>query len=231
MKKMTKMLLVLVVMVIAISSCFAFVACKNTDYLYVATNATFAPFEYKENGKVVGFDIDFADALAKEMGYKGVKIKDMEFNSVILSVQKGQCDCGIAGLTVNPERLEQIDFTQTYFVAAQNMLYKGAQQNFASKEAAYKFMEGKKVAVPMGYTADGMMKAHIENADGLLYGKGTKIEAYTDGAMAVAALASGVVDVVVIDNAPAKKLAAMYADKGVVVDTNALNDKEEYAIG
>lgn len=224
------MLLVLVVMVIAVTSCFALVACRKEGYLYVATNAEFPPFEYTDGREIVGFDVDFLDALAKDMGYKGVVFKHMDFETVILNVQNGQYDCGAAGLTIKPERLEQVDFTDTYFAATQTMLYKGQDMKFASKEAAYNFMKGKKIATILGYTGDSMIKDQIDESFGALYQSGATMETYKNGALAVSAMVNGAVDVVVIDNYPAKKLAEQNADKGVICDTNALGDDESYAI-
>ena len=69
--------------------------------LRFATNATFEPFEYYQNGKIVGIDVD-------------VEILDMEFDAIITSVQAGKADAGIAGITVTPEREKNIGFTDSY---------------------------------------------------------------------------------------------------------------------
>ncbi len=102
-----------------------YVTPEGTEYpngtLVMATNATFDPYEYIENGEVVGIDAEFAKALCDKLGYD-LEIEDMEFDSIIAAVNSGKADFGMAGMTVTPERQEQIDFTDTYCTAAQNII-------------------------------------------------------------------------------------------------------------
>ena len=102
-----------------------YVTPEGTEYpngtLVMATNATFDPYEYIENGEVVGIDAEFAKALCDKLGYD-LEIEDMEFDSIIAAVVSGKADFGMAGMTVTPEREEQIDFTDTYCTAAQNVI-------------------------------------------------------------------------------------------------------------
>lgn len=81
--------------------------------LRFATNAAFEPFEYYDDGKIVGIDVDVAKAIADKLGME-MEMVDMEFDAVITSVQMGKVDAGIAGLTVTPEREKNICFTQPY---------------------------------------------------------------------------------------------------------------------
>ena len=102
-----------------------YVSPEGTEYpngtLVMATNATFDPYEYIENGEIVGIDAEFAKALCDKLGYD-LHIEDMEFDSIIAAVNSGKADFGMAGMTVTPERQEQIDFTDTYCTAAQNII-------------------------------------------------------------------------------------------------------------
>ena len=102
-----------------------YVSPEGTEYpngtLVMATNATFDPYEYIENGEIVGIDAEFAKALCDKLGYD-LEIEDMEFDSIIAAVNSGKADFGMAGMTVTPERQEQIDFTDTYCTAAQNII-------------------------------------------------------------------------------------------------------------
>ena len=86
--------------------------------LHMATNAAFEPYEYIENDKVVGIDAMMAQAICDKMGYKLI-IDDMDFDSIITAVQSGKADFGMAGMTVTEERLQSIDFTDTYTTARQ----------------------------------------------------------------------------------------------------------------
>ena len=102
-----------------------YVSPEGTEYpngtLVMATNAAFDPYEYIENGEIVGIDAEFAKALCDKLGYD-LESEDMEFDSIIAAVVSGKADFGMAGMTVTPEREEQIDFTDTYCTAAQNVI-------------------------------------------------------------------------------------------------------------
>ena len=102
-----------------------YVSPEGTEYpngtLVMATNAAFDPYEYIENGEIVGIDAEFAKALCDKLGYD-LHIEDMEFDSIIAAVVSGKADFGMAGMTVTPERQEQIDFTDTYCTAAQSII-------------------------------------------------------------------------------------------------------------
>lgn len=96
-----------------------------TDYpngtLTMATNAAFEPYEYVESGEVIGIDAEFAKAICDKLGYDLV-IEDMEFDSIIPAVQSGKADFGIAGMTVTEERLQNIDFTDSYCTGVQSII-------------------------------------------------------------------------------------------------------------
>ena len=115
-------------MMLAVICSFGLTACGNSvndvdeikkaGKLVVATEASFPPFESKDGEKFVGIDIEIAEAIAKELGVE-LEVKDMIFDSVVTSVQKGQADLAIAALTINEERAEAINFSPDYFGASQ----------------------------------------------------------------------------------------------------------------
>jgi polar amino acid transport system substrate-binding protein len=84
----------------------------------MATNAAFEPYEYVENGKIVGLDCDLAQAIADILKMELV-IEDMEFDTIITAVESGKADIGVAGMTVTEDRLLSIDFTDSYTTATQ----------------------------------------------------------------------------------------------------------------
>ena len=100
---------------------------ENTDYsagtLRVATNATFPPYEYYENGKVTGIDMDIAAVIALKL-HKKLVIEEMEFDSIINAVQSGKADLGISGMSVTPDRLKNIDFSIPYAKSKQVIIVK-----------------------------------------------------------------------------------------------------------
>lgn len=87
--------------------------------LRMVTNAEFPPYESKdEDGNLVGFDIDMMYAVSDQMGYK-LEITDTDFANVIKFVENGNADVAVAGISVTPERQEQVNFTQTYATTEQ----------------------------------------------------------------------------------------------------------------
>ena len=95
---------------------------EGTEYpngkLVMAINAEFAPWEYKEGDEIVGIDPDIVKAMCDKMGYE-LEIDDMMFESILAAVTSGKADFGAAGMTVTEERLESVDFTDTYANASQ----------------------------------------------------------------------------------------------------------------
>ncbi|WP_373216098.1 transporter substrate-binding domain-containing protein [Ruminococcus sp. 5_1_39BFAA] len=91
---------------------------RSNGTLVMATNAEFEPYEYHEGDDIVGIDVDIAQAICDKLGYE-LKIEDMEFDAILAAVQSGKADFGAAGMTVTEDRLESVDFTETYANASQ----------------------------------------------------------------------------------------------------------------
>ena len=88
----------------------------------MATNAEFPPFEYTlDDGTVVGLDIEIAKLIAKKLN-KTLVIKNIAFDSLLLELSSGSADFVIAGMTVNDERLQQVDFSQSYYTSEQAVI-------------------------------------------------------------------------------------------------------------
>ena len=123
MKKVTKILLVVmaVVLVLACASCGAK---KEDNKLVMATNAAFPPYEFvDDNNEYAGIDIELAQEIAKILG-KELVIEDVEFGSIIGGVQTGKYDVGVAGMTVTDERLESVNFSNSYATGIQVVIVK-----------------------------------------------------------------------------------------------------------
>lgn len=168
--------------------------------LTMATNAFFPPYEYYEGEKIVGIDAEVAAAIAEKLGLT-LKIEDMEFDSIITAVNTGKADIGMAGMTVTPERQEEVNFTTSYatgvqaIIVAENSAITSVDDLFAD-DAKFK------IGVQRNTTGDLYTTWDLEDA-----GKAT-IDRYSKGADAVMALKTGKVDCVVIDNEPAKAFIA-----------------------
>lgn len=94
--------------------------------LIMATNAEFEPYEYRENGEIVGIDAEMAQAVADQLGMK-LEIEDMQFDSIITAVQAGKADIGVAGMTVTEDRLQNIDFTDPYTTSKQVIVVRNGE--------------------------------------------------------------------------------------------------------
>lgn len=156
--------------------------------LTMATNAAFPPYEYYESNEIVGIDADIAKAVADKLGLE-LKIEDMEFNSIIIAVTQGKADMGLAGMTVTEERLESVDFSDSYATGIQAVIV--AEDSDIAK---IDDLSGKKIGVQLATTGDIYAKEDFGEEN---------VEAYNKGADAVMALKQGKVDAVIIDNQPA----------------------------
>ena len=90
---------------------------KHAEQLVVATNAEFAPWEYKVGNKFYGIDMEIAQILADELGMELV-IDDMAFEAVVDAVGKHNIDIAMSGITITAERMDIINFSTPYYVEA-----------------------------------------------------------------------------------------------------------------
>lgn len=202
----------------------------NKDQLVVATNAAFAPFEYKMGNKFAGIDMEIAKGFADFLGVELV-IMDMEFDAVVTSVGKNGVDIGMAALTVNETRKQSVNFTDTYYNASQVVIVKDSDTSLDGKATAAEIdavlnVAGKKIGVQSGTTGEFYVKGDADwGFDGLT---NAECKPYSNAALAVQDLKNGNLDYVVVDEAPAKNIVKSVG--GVKVINVALTE-EEYAFG
>ena len=171
---------------------------EGKEELIMATNANFPPYEYYENDQVVGIDAEMAAAIADYLDMK-LTIVDTEFGSIIGGVQTGKYDMGMAGMTITEDRLESVNFTDSYATGVQVVIVPEDSpitdlDVLLDPEADYK------VGVQQDTTGDIYMSDTAENG-----GVGEdRVVRYKAGADAIQALITGKVDCVVIDQEPAK---------------------------
>ena len=186
--------------------------------LTMATNAQFPPYEFYDGDKIVGIDAEIAGAIAEKLGLELI-IEDMEFDSIIEAVKSGKADIGLAGMTVTPDRAEEVNFTASYATGVQVVI---VTEDSAIASVDDLFAEGAShvIGVQRNTTGDLYTTWDLEDA-GL-----ATIDRYSKGAEAVQALKTGKVDCVVIDNEPAKAFVAEV--EGLkILDTEYI--LEEYA--
>ncbi len=195
------------------STAAADVGTKDATKLVMGTNAAFPPFEYVEGGAISGVDADLMAAIAAKLGLT-LEIVDMEFDSLPTALSNGQIDVIAAGYTVKPDREETMDFSDSYYTAAQTIIVLKD-----SKITTADDLKDKVIGVQTGTT--GSWNA----AD---YTTEDKIKGFANGMLAVEALKNGQVDAVIIDNNPAKSYADENPDTLVLIENQFA--AEDYAL-
>ncbi len=84
------------------------------DTYTVASDTSFVPFEFKEDGEYVGFDIDLINAVADEAGFE-IELETTNFDGIIPGLQTGSFDMAVAGIGITEERKKKIDYSDPYF--------------------------------------------------------------------------------------------------------------------
>lgn len=164
---------------------------RNEDQLIMVTEAGFAPYEYYQNGEIVGVDVDIAKEVAKELG-KELVIKDVAFDSIINEVKTGKADFGAAGISYSEERAEQVDFSVNYSTSKQIVIVKEG-----SNITNVNQISNQKIAVQLGSVADTYVTEHYKNAS---------IVRQKKYLAAIQDLKDEKVDCVVMDELPAKEI-------------------------
>lgn len=131
---------------------------KDEDTIIMVTEAGFPPYEYYENGEIVGVDIDIAKEIADSLGKKLV-IKDVDFDSIINELNSGKADFALAGMSILPERLKEVDFSVEYSISKQVVVT--LKDN---KISSVEDLKNKKIAVQLGSVADIYASSNIEGA-------------------------------------------------------------------
>ncbi len=216
MKNVTRILTLALAVVMLCTCVVAFASCGKKETLKMGTNAYFPPYEFYEGGKVVGIDAEIAEKIAEKLGME-LEIVDMEFDSIITSVETDVVAMGMAGMTVSEDRLLRVDFTSSYATGIQVIIVKEGSA-ITTVDDLYADGATYKVGVQLGTTGD-IYATDDFGAD--------RVTQFDKGADAVEALKVGDVDCVIIDNEPAKSFVA--ANTGLaILDTEYA--VEEYAI-
>jgi glutamine transport system substrate-binding protein len=188
--------------------------------LVVGTNATFPPFEMQESsGELTGFDMELIRAIGEVQGYE-VEIKHMDFKALVPSVQGGKIDAAIAGMSITPERLESVDFTDAYFDAGLIIAVHKDNQDIKSTED----LKGKKLAAQNGTIGaaycDGVKKEEAS----------TEVRIFDDIGLAFIELEKGGVDAVVNDYPVTANYIETTEDTNVMMVGEMFSADDQYGI-
>lgn len=200
------MTIITVLMMVLLTACGA----KEEDkkILYVGTNAEYKPYEYLENGEIVGFDIDLMEEIGASLGYE-IKWTNMSFDGLVPALQTGKVDMVIAGMTPTEDRKKAVDFTEIYYSTKQAILVnKDAGKEIASQAD----LAGKVVGVQLGTIQEKI-------AEGL----GAKeIKSYNSFTGAILDLNEDKIDAVIVGDVVAKPYLANNPklEVGTIIDEN-----------
>ena len=242
-KKIIAMALSVLMVVAVFSGCGSAVdrqsvdAIKKSGKLIMNTNAEFAPFEYVAGGKVVGVDVDIAQAIADKLGVE-LEINNVAFDTVLSAVSTGKASVGIAGITVRPDRAETVDFSINYTTSTQYII---VHEDFDVKTV--EDLANKKIGVQLGTTGDFLISDEIkgttdektgEHIKGIFEGTNTECIQFKNANLAATDLMAGKIDAVVIDKLPAELIVKNNADKGLktleLVYADGSKTDEQYAV-
>ncbi|MBW4459549.1 MAG: transporter substrate-binding domain-containing protein [Nodosilinea sp. WJT8-NPBG4] len=122
--------------------------------LTMATSADYPPYEFVETAggteEIVGFDVDIARHIAEELGYE-LEISNIDFNGLIPALQAGRADFVMAGMTPTEERKQNVDFSEIYYDAKQNIVFTAGAGIATPAD-----LEGKTVGVQLGSIQEGL---------------------------------------------------------------------------
>lgn len=175
---------------------------KDSDYV-VETNAFFAPFEFYENRKIVGVDIDIIDRVAKKLN-KTIQVKNVEFDVIIDNVEAGRiADAGAAGLTITPAREEKVSFTIPYYTSVQYVIFnRNFPPTLRDDHVVWEALVDYTLGSQIGSTGYIFVDDEIKN--GVLSGTDTKIKGIDSHQLAADAINSHIVDYAIADELAAK---------------------------
>ncbi len=164
---------------------------KNKNEIIMVTEAGFAPYEYYENGEIVGVDVAIAKEIAKELGKKLV-VKNVDFDSIVSELKSGKSDFAAAGMSITEERKKQVDFTIEYVTSNQVVVVKkDSSLNDITQ------LDGKRIAVQQGTVGDSYVTDNYKNSE---------INRQKKFLVAAEAVKNNKADCIVMDQIPAQQL-------------------------
>lgn len=188
--------------------------------LTIGTSAEYEPFEYMEDGEYKGFDLELAQAIADDLGLD-LQIENVDFDTIVPGVASGaKYDIGIAAITATPEREDEVDFTDSYYMDDQAIVTMADNADITGDNYAEALdAEGVKIAVQSGSTAEAFAKENFPNAT---------LVPFKNATDCFAAVQSDQADALVTNRSVAAQLVATSFSNEQVI--KQVSTGEEYAI-
>lgn len=204
-------------MSLGLSGCGQKAATPSTSkVLKIGAEMTFPPFEFQEEGnkEYVGFDMDLARAVAKQMGCEP-QIQNIGFDGLIPALEAGNIDIVVSGMSITEERKNKVTFSKPYYKSGLSIVVKNDNTTIKN----FKDLEGKTIAVQIGTTGAAEAKK-IKDA---------KVREYNSNSEAYMELKIGGVDAVVNDLPVNEYYMAKSGDKNAKILSEVMN-AEEYGM-
>ncbi|ARZ00644.1 cystine transporter subunit [Yersinia ruckeri] len=173
---------------------------KQRGTLIVGLEGTYPPFSFQgEDGKLTGFEVDFANALAQHMGVKA-KLQPTKWDGMLASLESKRIDVAINQVTISADRKKKYDFSTPYTLSGiQVLTKKGNEGQFTKPED----LQGKKVGVGLGSNYEQWLRANL---------KGVDIRTYDDDPTKYQDLRIGRTDAILVDRLAALDLVKKTGD-------------------
>lgn len=185
--------------------------------LKVVTDAAYAPMEYLEGDKAVGFDIDFINAVAEEAGYE-VEIVHVGWDPIFVEIEDKIADIAISSITINDDRKQTYDFSVPYYLSTNKILVPEDSDIQSGED-----LKDKVVAVQNGTTGQ-------EVAESILGKNSDSIKKFENNNLAIQELLAGGADAVIADNTVIEYYAKMNPDQKLKVIADDSFDAEYYGV-
>jgi cystine transport system substrate-binding protein len=174
---------------------------KKNGTLNVGLEGTYPPFSFVgEDGKLIGFEVEFSEALAKELGVK-VKLQATPWAGILAALDSKRLDVVVNQVTISDERKKKYDFSEPYTVSGIQALVQTKDVGTIKTAADLK---GKKVGVGLGTNYEEWLKANVPDAI---------VKTYDDDPTKYQDLRVGRIDAILVDRLAALELVAKTKDK------------------
>ncbi len=176
---------------------------KMPTQMQMVTSADYPPYEFRDTAsgnKIIGFDIDIANYIAEELGFK-LKITDTDFNGIIPALQSGRADLAMAGMTPTKERKNNVDFSKIYYEAKNTIVAKKGSNLIKPQD-----LVGKTVGVQLGSTQEEAAKTLTKEV------KGMQTKSLNKTSEIIQEVKAGRVDAAIIEDTIAKGFVAANPD-------------------
>ena len=174
---------------------------QKNGTLNVGLEGTYPPFSFVgEDNKLTGFEVEFSEALAKELGVK-VKLQATPWAGILAALESKRLDIVVNQVTISDERKKKYDFSEPYTVSGIQAL---VQTKDAGTIKTADDLKGKKVGVGLGTNYEEWLKANVP---------GAIVKTYDDDPTKYQDLRVGRIDAILVDRLAALELIAKTKDK------------------